>query len=82
MDTKKIKSSELVIIKKILAWQVAQVIGSQSEEELNKPIPVTLDDGRVIEVLTSIGYSHDIDSADKALYYVKKNGKNHFHKGE
>ncbi len=51
-------------------------------KELNKPIPVTLDDGRVIEVLTSIGYSHDIDSADKALYYVKKNGKNHFHKGE
>lgn len=36
MDKKKIKSSELVIIKKILGWQVAQYVGIENEEKLKK----------------------------------------------
>ncbi len=36
MNKEKLKSSELVIIKKILAWQVAQVLGCEDEEELKK----------------------------------------------
>ncbi len=34
MNQEKIKSSELVIIKNILAWQVAQALGSENEESL------------------------------------------------
>ncbi|MCR5506019.1 MAG: GGDEF domain-containing protein [Bacilli bacterium] len=36
MNTEKIKSSELVIIKNILAWQVSQTLGVENETELKK----------------------------------------------
>lgn len=36
MDKTRIKSSELVIIKKIIAWQAAQIVGYKDENELKK----------------------------------------------
>ncbi|MCR5741051.1 MAG: GGDEF domain-containing protein [Gammaproteobacteria bacterium] len=64
------------------------IVTNTGEEELlerikeaNKPIDVELDDGRIIEIHTSIGYAHDIKKADKALYDAKGKGKNTYSKG-
>ncbi len=48
--------------------------------DANKPIEVVLDDGSTIKIQTSIGYSDTINKADEALYYVKNNGRNSYHK--
>ncbi len=36
MNKEKIKSSELVIIKKILAWEASRMLGHENEAELKK----------------------------------------------
>ncbi len=50
-------------------------------EKANLPIRVKLDDSTFIEIHTSIGYAHDIEKADEALYYVKTHGKHGIHRG-
>ncbi|MCR5078947.1 MAG: GGDEF domain-containing protein [Bacilli bacterium] len=61
MEREKIKSSELVIIKKILAWQVAQALGSESEEELKKHamlVAVDYEDDELFDIMVGEDFAH------------------------